>query len=180
MIIIEWIKDNYEVIVALSALLVGLYGVWATRQHNKMSVRPFLRGHWKTQRSDERFELIYDIENDGIGPAFVNHFDFEHDGSRLDINTSEDIEQFFANAKARNPAFANFEVIEAGYGHSMKEGDSLRVLKVACPASDAAVLSGFIGLFTISIHYKSIYGERLYFTTDDLTRRRNIGITERP
>lgn len=172
-IILTWIKDNYEVIVALSALLVGLYGVWATRQHNKMSVRPFLRGHWRTQRNNKLFELRYDLENDGIGPAFILDFDFSFDGRDVDIQTSDDIGQFIQQAQKDNPAYGGFRVVEAGYGHSIKEGASLRVLKITCPHDDVDKLIDFMNKFGIKIRYRSIYGETLRFSTDNQTQRRN-------
>lgn len=172
-LILAWIKGNYEVIVALSALLVGLYGVWATRQHNKMSVRPFLRGHWGTQRNIQVFELRYDLDNDGIGPAFIVDFDFAFDGHDVDIQTSDDIGRFIQKAQEDNPAYRGFRVVEAGYGHSIKEGDSLRVLKITCPNDDVDKLVDFMNKFAIKIRYRSIYGETLRFSTDNQAQRRN-------
>jgi hypothetical protein len=56
-------------VVATAALFISIWNAWATRRHNRLSVRPHLALSKKT--SPNAPQLTIDIKNNGLGPAIM-------------------------------------------------------------------------------------------------------------
>jgi hypothetical protein len=73
---------DFGLLIALAALLLTLQQLWATRNHNRLSVRPVLvvrKDPTETGKDHFRDISVY-IQNVGLGPAYVNQFEMLIDG----------------------------------------------------------------------------------------------------
>ena len=41
-VILNWLESNYEVIVALAAMVISVWSLHLQREHNKLSAKPYL------------------------------------------------------------------------------------------------------------------------------------------
>lgn len=64
-------------VVAVSALVVSVWQVKISQEHNKLSVRPYL-DFFSGWQSDDTWVLI--LSNEGIGPAIVKSIEYTFEG----------------------------------------------------------------------------------------------------
>lgn len=84
-------KSNYEMIssfcaifVAVVALFVAIYQAKVTRDHQEISVWPYLDiyGTSVAKINDKDFPLAMYIRNEGIGPAMIKRFEITYKGKK--------------------------------------------------------------------------------------------------
>ncbi|MEW8355840.1 MAG: hypothetical protein AB2665_18715 [Candidatus Thiodiazotropha sp.] len=80
------LSDTLSIIAAVSALVLTLNQISATRNHNYLSVKPFLRFGWSAGESDDGIW----IKNVGLGPAIITSFHIIKDGKELTTKNIED------------------------------------------------------------------------------------------
>ena len=81
------IADNSSMIIAISALVLTVWQAYITRQHNKLTVAPYLTT-W-SQADDENGFYSIEIMNNGIGPALIKAFQVFVDGVEIKGPDSE-------------------------------------------------------------------------------------------
>ncbi|WP_299599697.1 hypothetical protein [uncultured Microbulbifer sp.] len=82
--LLEFIKDNYEVIIATSALAMTLWQFRVQRWHNRVSVMPYLIRAESTDFDDGNASLKVEIKNNGLGPAFIDEFKVFYKGEEME------------------------------------------------------------------------------------------------
>ncbi|MEW8625316.1 MAG: hypothetical protein AB2551_06155 [Candidatus Thiodiazotropha sp.] len=80
------LSDTLSIIVAVSALVLTLHQIRATRNHNYLSVKPSLRFGWSAGEKDDGIW----IKNVGLGPAIITSFTIIKNGNKLTIKDIED------------------------------------------------------------------------------------------
>ncbi|MCA0132603.1 hypothetical protein [Winogradskyella alexanderae] len=80
----ENITNIATVIIAICAIFLTIYQIYATRKHNRLGIRPLLKIGWTT---DEKIDGIW-LKNVGLGPAIITAFSIKHDGK---IITTKDL-----------------------------------------------------------------------------------------
>jgi hypothetical protein len=73
----ERISHYAIMIVAVSALVVSVWQVQISQQHNRLSVRPYMDffSGWK---SADQWQLT--LSNEGVGPAIIQEIDYHYQG----------------------------------------------------------------------------------------------------
>lgn len=80
------LSDTLSILAALCALALTLNQIRATRKHNYLSVRPFLRFGWTAGENDDGIW----IKNVGLGPAIITDFSILKDGIEITTRNIED------------------------------------------------------------------------------------------
>jgi hypothetical protein len=75
------------VIIALCAVFLTIYQIYATRKHNRLGVRPLLKIGWTT---DENIDGVW-LKNLGLGPAIITNFSIKHKGK---TTTTKDLADY--------------------------------------------------------------------------------------
>ncbi len=70
------------VIIAVAALFVVVWQTWATRKHNRLSVKPLLDINQVVRKADSTVRL--DLENNGVGPAIIKELEVLIDGRKVE------------------------------------------------------------------------------------------------
>jgi hypothetical protein len=75
-----WLSNNASNVIALCALVATFWQAYISRNHNKLSVKPYLTT-W-TETSLDGY-VIVKITNNGVGPAHIKSFKIFADNQRM-------------------------------------------------------------------------------------------------
>jgi hypothetical protein len=162
---------NVSIIISTCALALTLYGLWATRWHNRLSVTPHLCSFSHKLMKDDGLYLIYELSNNGIGPARITKFILFREGREVPRLQDELFEYVDSVVKAHLQGRVNFQInhsFDFGYDVSMKAGETRRIVELFFPGvkqeQREAVLKTIKGL-DARIEYQSFYGQKFAFDT---------------
>jgi hypothetical protein len=155
----EAVAGISSAIIALCAFALTIWQASVQRQHNRLSVKPYLTT-WSHR--DDKGLLKIDVLNNGIGPALIKVFkvyvdSHEVNGQDLDIIRNA-VQILFANY--------NYEVsynsfLSEGYMMSAKEVRCLVAINFLGPKYPAAEEIAHVQKrVKIYIEYESIYKEK--------------------
>jgi hypothetical protein len=159
--------DNFIAIcagvVALCALGVSLWQGWTMRQHNKLSVKPFLSFRISVSKSKD--EMGVRIYNSGLGPAIIKQLIVYVDKKPYTIKGYEDWKTAGGAAKIfdRTIRFSTFAEKEA-----VRAGESLPIISYPKEGWTEKGLECFpdaLSRIRIKIIYASAYKEIFEVTT---------------
>jgi hypothetical protein len=144
-------------VIAVLSLFATFWQAWIARQHNKLSVRPFITC-LITARDDEPVSLS--IRNDGLGTAVMNDIRVFYKGvefylGNFDLHEALDHECRRVGLTLDLSAF--------GPGFALAPGSTEQIFSFENSAEDRekhAVASELIRQLQFNIEYESLYGER--------------------
>lgn len=170
-----FLQQDAAFLVAGAAMFTAVYSAWATRRHNRLSVKPYLTiAHWASE-GEEKWGLV--LSNDGLGPAFIRSYRFYIDGTEL----RQDPGNRAADVAARlGQPTVNWEYSEP-IG-AIKPGDEFFL--VAAPR-DAFLPDTFYTVLKrirIQMTYASVYGQRVKrdFVLQKEEQRKRLPGSRRP
>lgn len=137
-------------VVAVSALVVSVWQVKISQEHNKLSVRPYLDFFSGWNGSTWRL----DMSNEGVGPAVITRVDYIYNG--VTYNELDDMLNA-ANLKAKRTNSTNF-------GKNSPFAVEKTVVFLELNRQDS-VLRRPLGI-SISVKYQSIYEEPFELNLD--------------
>lgn len=156
------IADNSSSIIALCALALTIWQAYVSRQHNKLSVLPYLTT-WSHNDVDKGLFSV-DILNNGIGPALIKTFQVFVDGHEV---KGQDLEVI---KKALKILFPNYQYsvynsyLSEGYMMAPKEIRSLLNILFSQPSlPKPEEIEHATKRVRIVISYESIYKEKLIY-----------------
>src|SRR5258708_33930476 len=91
----NWLGRNAQQIIALMALFVAVWAGYASRRHNRLSVRPELMQYMEATENDLMFTL--GVKNCGLGPARILEFGLTYQSRSIGSNSLGDISKFLNN-----------------------------------------------------------------------------------
>jgi hypothetical protein len=157
-----------DAIIGGAALALTLYGMAATRKHNRLSVKPSVVSRNHTNWADEGMVYSYDLCNFGIGPAVIRKFTLILDGKPFCPDTGSPvaglIKTVFSgefNFVVRNNSFPN-----AGY--ILPANQTYQVVEIFFSKLTAGQESKFDQLkarMNLCVEYESLYGDWFVFDT---------------
>ena len=161
----KFVTDNSSSIIAICALALTIWQAYITRQHNKLSVAPYLTT-WSTADGDNGDYLI-EIVNNGVGPALIKTFQVFVDGAEIKGDTSELVE------KATKILFSNYEYQSANSflsnGYMMAEKNKHEVLSIKFIGQKKPSYQEYrqtIERARLLIEYESIYKDKFIYDSD--------------
>lgn len=162
----RFLGTNVEALLASCALILTVNRLSVMRKHNKLSVKPYLTDHVHKNNLSGRFEISYELINNGLGPAFIEGFVVKYENVSIEYTDDDALK-----AKLRELlGLGNFEtvrVLERGYALAAKE--SVVLLKISVSNKDerkAQVIKDGIKTVSLEIQYKSFYEESFKFSTN--------------
>lgn len=86
----RWLKSNHQAVTSLAAILlsvIALYVAWdqarVMRAQQHADVWPAVQIQTQFATQDDGYIMLFNVKNDGIGPAIVEHVHAELDGVSL-------------------------------------------------------------------------------------------------
>jgi hypothetical protein len=157
-------------IIAICALALTLYGLYATRRHNRLSLTPHLCGCRNKLTTNDGLTFTYTVSNNGIGPARITSFVLWRDSKPFARGVGEYIEDFIRELVGDKLKYEIKSSSTLGDKTSMRPGDSTRIIEIYFPGAkrgDEAKIQEFIGAAAVRIEYESIYRKRFVFDSRD-------------
>ncbi|WP_131826059.1 hypothetical protein [Salinivibrio kushneri] len=157
----QLLGENASEIIALCALGLTSYQAYISRAHNRLSLKPHLTRFTHRSRQPDHGVLVFEIMNNGVGPAFINSFEILLDGKRVQNLDG-------ALQKALGQRQSNSTVATLGDDYAMPAGEKREILILAISLSDGEDLSGIeetLKRFDLIVEYQSVYGERAKLDT---------------
>lgn len=158
-------------LIATCAFALTIYEVYATRAHNKLSVRPLLDSNTARAWDDSGLTLSFTIRNVGVGPAIVRAVRFFYDGEPA--AATETIESLVRRSLASAVAFRIRQHGLPGIGCGMPPGSEHCLVRIEFPKLVAAgeeLVDARLDAIGIEIDYESLYGDKWTFSRRNKTQ----------
>lgn len=155
----DWLGRNAQPIIALLALAVAVWAGYASRRHNRLSVRPDLMQYADASENNLIFRL--GVRNCGLGPARILSYGFTYQDQLINGARLSDIYTFLNNLLHDVPSQITVNSIGPRY---MIPKDEKHDVLVVCfrdiNQDKAREVLGRLRRLDIAIEFESIYGER--------------------
>lgn len=161
----NYIVDNFSGILAICALFLTVYELRSTRQHNRLSVRPFLTDNSHTDRTATLTTETLEIINTGIGPALIKKFQVFKDEKLLIWDEHDDLERQLSEAIPGAKIIHMQTYKDAG---AIPANERIPILKYISDNQNADVLKKLIKdmpKFILKIEYESLYGDKFTYVS---------------
>jgi hypothetical protein len=163
----EAIASFSSAIIALCALGLTLWQAYVSRQHNRLSVTPYLTT-WSHNDTDQHRYSV-EILNNGIGPALINNFQVFVDGHQV---KGDDLELIKKSLKLLFPQYqynAYNSYLSEGYMMAPKESRNLVMIQFFGPNfPKPEEIEHSTKRVKILIEYESIYREKFKYDSSKL------------
>ena len=144
-------------VVAVVAVLVGVWEGRANRKHNRLSVEP--RFSFFTNLTHDPPGMGIHLDNNGLGPGIIREVRYMVDGERVSPSECDPWKTILAKLEIRN----HWKVITKTLfpSNPIRSGEqrNLMVLEPAAEKVSSEELMRILGRLRIEIEYESIYGE---------------------
>lgn len=147
-----------SLVISVVALLVSGYSVYDSRRSNRIGHAPAIVGN----ESEGPTEYSYAIKNKGNGPAYFERVEYFFDSQPLQKPFREAIHEALAGGGIRFES----KITQLGQKTVMGAGEEILLGMIRFSAEDGAKFRE-LKPFDIRIVYRSAYGERKVWATND-------------
>jgi hypothetical protein len=161
---VKWIGDNAAIIVALCAFGVAVYQAYATRRHNRLSVRPHLVVFTERHNDNGKGKFAVTLRNSGLGPAIIRSYGALLHDEPLSTRDGMVIKNTVSKVIGRDAPHVGFHRLVKGDSVAKDQEMTLLSIAFACPTPPEyqAVMKSLDRL-SAAIEYQSIYGEKFKY-----------------
>lgn len=172
-----WVQAVGSIVAIFAAIIVAWWQAHQNRKqqraqweheeaHRRIAIRPYLSIEEITQREAPLMSLV--LRNTGVGPAIIEHFELQIDGSVVYYGAAYFWQHVFERLNL--PARTNSGGTVLADGQSIMAGQERTLMRyqpaVADEASTKLLLEAFARV-EIKIKYRSLYGEEFNLGSDD-------------
>ena len=159
--IFEFIGNNYEAIIALSALGLATWQGMEQRRHNRLSVKPHLVFERAVTNHSPQVQI--NLENSGTGPAIIKNFLIYLDDNIVDLSfnttwTKIAEELYIKGMWGGGKIYLKGDAIQAGAREKIFEIKTSEQGKDDGHSSDR--IHKELDRLDIVVEYESVYGEK--------------------
>ncbi|UAB68712.1 hypothetical protein INR79_09115 [Vibrio sp. SCSIO 43132] len=152
-----------SVVIALTAVCVSIWQGVVAREHNRLSVKPFITSSPRVPGIGGENGVF--ISNAGVGPAFIKKVYIKANGNEFDM-TVNNWPAIYAHLDLKSSCYVERWFKE---GVSLKAGYEIKIIGPTTSPLDASCPIEFLKLIsspelTISLEYESIYGEEFKYS----------------
>jgi len=156
----NWLGENAAEIIAVCALVFTAYQAGLARKHNRLSVKPHLTTFGNREELNGVKSIGATIQNNGLGPAVIQSFQFELLGQLREFRSSEEAHSVFETI-IDNPK-VSLSISTLCPGHVISNSEKLLIFSAVFPLSEEGSINDFesmLDAMAIKVKYQSIYGE---------------------
>jgi hypothetical protein len=167
----EFIADIFlfidaRVFIATLALFIALQQMWASRKHNKLSVRPLICDH--TDFDTQTMSFNYSLHNKGLGTAKIKSFSYMWEGQEIterELRTKVD-----ALTKRKDEV----KISNMGQSYALSKDEVVYIIDIKIKTHDVSdkpnerldrVTRQLITNCRVKVEFESLYDESFSFTT---------------
>lgn len=156
--------DPGSALIAALALLVSAYSAFASRQHNKLSVRPRLTtSTFQRVVSDginSTLQIGVTLTNVGLGPAIVKSASVLLDDIEVPVSSPEDCRQLLLRAFPNAQLGPTVHFMKLNKEHAIAVGKDINIVEFTMTGAPQDVKE-HLERFAIVVRLESLYGESL-------------------
>lgn len=163
----DFALEHAALLVSICALLLTIGQAWATRRHNRLTVRPHFATFTETKADPERKGIqIVEVRltNSGLGPAIIKTFEPLLDGTPLQANEPDDLFPVVAKTIPARMIDDECHISVLRKGHVMAKDEAVTIahLEIVPTIHDQPkALKDALERFHIRVCYESMYGESM-------------------
>lgn len=166
--LLDRVLSGAAMFVALSSLAIAVYEASMTRQHDKISVWPYVSAF----NSDSGGVYTYNVRNVGLGPALVRSFQVSVDGKRR-ANWGEVVDALGLDPRGTPNAYTSF-----GRGTVLLPAARVAILQVGPGPAAAPFHKAFGQHVRVRVCYCSLYDDCWVF--DDARQQEPQSVSDCP
>ena len=165
--ICTWLSENYEAVVAVSALFIAFYSAQQTRKHNRLSVKPHITAFPNTDINPRECLLSVELMNNGLGPAIIKKYLIYFDGKIVADTDYNTLKNFFDNLiKSKKKEVYQHTIAALGKDYAMPANEKRVIISIKFPIKSKETEKEFEELldkFDLIVEYESFYGKKFLF-----------------
>lgn len=151
-------------VIAVSAVLATLIGVWISYNHHKLSVTPRLVGKWHTAIEGKGIRIRYDLCNHGIGPAVIKQFQFFLSKEPFNHKEkAETVKELISAALKSQFPHALLEYSFPSVDYIIPAGSAYNILVLYFSDARKEDIKSVLYPIDLRVDYQSIYGVKDHF-----------------
>ncbi len=169
------IKESATTVIAICAFFLSIYQAYATRKHNRLSVKPHLTSF--TRRTLDltvnpgHGKIDFSLVNNGLGPAIINDFKVTLDDDAIPLENTQRCAELVAQLVSGKMKNFTRSDLTGGYAMRKDESKEILVLDLAARTQDEFdKLSAPLDRLKLIVKYESIYGDKFEFRSDGVTK----------
>ena len=165
----SWLSSNAANVIAICALVATFWQAYISRQHNKLSVKPYLTTWTNLQDNETSLIFTVDILNNGVGPALIKSFQIYVNEQEIKGKEDELVKKAFKILFPTYPSEPDYAYMTTGY--MMPPGGECHLVTATFSAPIASVkeeIEYAKGSVRIVIQYESIYQEQQTFDSAEV------------
>lgn len=169
--LVNFIGNHAAEIIALCALLFTGYSTYATRRHDRLSVKPHLTTFvHRSQKPGEGF-LAISLLNNGLGPALIDSYEILIDGSPLKIKNSNEAEKPLREVLGSLNFNHSVTVLGKQYSMPANERKDILILQFEAKTNtDFESVEEKLNRFDLVVKYRSMYGKSFEYDSRENDR----------
>ena len=172
----QMLSENWEGIIAISAVILTGTQIYFYKKHNKLSVKPHLDNFATSIEKDGYLEYILYLNNNGLGPADIESFVVKYNDEIISTDNAQETQQIIRNKIAENYSCENYVGVYTK-GSVLPTNEKNILLKIILPISSDEEMNNFTAFldrFDLIIEYKSFYGEIFTISTETFKRVKKL------
>jgi hypothetical protein len=159
--ILDFVGDNAEALIALSALGLAIWQGIVQRLHNRLSVKPHLMFDRITQNHSPQIQIF--LTNKGIGPAVITKFLISLDGKEVDVSPQSVWNNILGQLQIL-AVWGGGKIYFAGEAISAGGNEKIFAMKTTHAETDPGFSTDDafkeLDRLQIEVKYESIYGDK--------------------
>jgi hypothetical protein len=159
-------------VIAVCALAISVFSIYATIRHHKLSVTPHLIRSIHRDRRDGGIAISTDLCNHGIGPAKIKKLHFFLDGKPFTAEW-DPVEALIESALKGKTSFVIISHSYPSKNYCIMAGQTYRLAEIFLPRvtqSDEKYINEHFKRMQFRIEYESLYGKSYILESGDLTK----------
>jgi hypothetical protein len=157
-----------SLVISLCAISLTVYGLYATRRHNRLSVIPHITGCSNITNNPDGVIFSYDVSNNGIGPARITKFILFREGKEYPKGKGDYLESLILEHLGNRISYQINYTFNFGTKASLKAGITQQIATIFFPGmtkADYEKINGILNGMDMRIEYESFYGAPDHFDT---------------
>lgn len=156
----EFLGKYSAQIISVCALTFTMWGFYVQRKHNIISVQPYLTTSTNRYIKDGFGYLIVNMENNGLGPAYIKSFQIYCNGKPSEYEKAFEI--------ATNALNCTYQKTELSAGYAIRAGEKFSLFSLKFPCENHQTLLSAeeqLNILDASIDYECAYNKTKTFDT---------------
>ncbi len=179
--LLSFLSQNWQGIIAITAIVFTVIQVIFMRQHNKLSLRPVLDFSAEAIRKKDEIFITHTAQNKGMGPAIIESFEIYELDSFIEKNSFQKSMEILRIKMGHIGKNSTMQFGRLKEGTTLSPQEKRTIISIKYPfrffESNHRKISDISESFSFKVKYKSVYGDGFIYADGKLPKEEYYPIT---